>query len=105
MDGNLSQGGMIPGGAPFGGPDLQGSMRVDHQGQHPHTMHHHQHPLHRHGSSTHTSDHDGFPRRPCTTLIKTCPWLITIKEMGGKTRPVMRMSQAIPKKVLMVTMM
>ncbi|KAG5231008.1 stress response protein [Salix suchowensis] len=61
MAGNLSQGGMIPGGAPFGGPDLQGSMRVHHQGQHPHTMHHHQHPLHRHGSSTHTSDHDGFP--------------------------------------------
>ncbi|KAJ6412516.1 hypothetical protein OIU84_005547 [Salix udensis] len=61
MAGNLSQGGMIPGGAPFGGPDLQGSMRVHHQGQHPHTMHHHQHPLHRHGSSTHPSDHDGFP--------------------------------------------
>ncbi|KAJ6306836.1 hypothetical protein OIU78_022031 [Salix suchowensis] len=59
MAGNLSRGGMIPGGAPFGGPDLQGSMRVHHQGQH--TMHHHQHPLHRHGSSTHPSDHDGFP--------------------------------------------
>ncbi|KAJ6998184.1 hypothetical protein D5086_011194 [Populus alba] len=61
MEGNLSQGGIIPGGAPFGGPDLQGSMRVHHQGQHPHIVHHHQHPIHRQGSSTHPSVHDGFP--------------------------------------------
>ncbi|KAJ6405471.1 hypothetical protein OIU84_013436 [Salix udensis] len=61
MEGNLSQGGMIPSGASFGGLDLQGSMRVPHQAQHPHTVHHHQHPLHRQGSSTLTSVEDGFP--------------------------------------------
>ncbi|KAF2291205.1 hypothetical protein GH714_020648 [Hevea brasiliensis] len=31
MEGNLSQGGMMPGGAPFGGLDLQGSIRLRHQ--------------------------------------------------------------------------
>jgi hypothetical protein len=36
MEGNLSQGGMIPaGGASFEGFDLHGSMRVHHQAQHP----------------------------------------------------------------------
>ncbi|KAJ9166799.1 hypothetical protein P3X46_021499 [Hevea brasiliensis] len=61
MEGNLSQGSMIPGGTPFGGLDLQGSMRVNQQAQHQHSIHHQPHPLHRQGSSVHPSIHEGFP--------------------------------------------
>ncbi|KAH7568061.1 hypothetical protein ACOSP7_009568 [Xanthoceras sorbifolium] len=64
MEGNLSQGGLIPGGASFGGLDLQGSMRVHHQVQHhSNTLHQHQHPhpIPRQGSSVHPSIHEGFP--------------------------------------------
>ncbi|KAH9757557.1 hypothetical protein WN944_008359 [Citrus x changshan-huyou] len=62
MEGNLSQGGMIPGGASFGGIDLQGSMRVHHQAQHPHAMHPHHHTINpRQGPSVHPSIHEGFP--------------------------------------------
>ncbi|KAJ9166798.1 hypothetical protein P3X46_021499 [Hevea brasiliensis] len=61
MEGNLSQGSMIPGGTPFGGLDLQGSMRVHQQAQHQHSIHHQPHPLHRQGSSVHPSIHEGFP--------------------------------------------
>ncbi|KAF4384126.1 hypothetical protein F8388_001364 [Cannabis sativa] len=39
MEGHLSHGGIIPGGASYGGLDLQGSIRAQHQGQHPHTIH------------------------------------------------------------------
>ncbi|KAG2663092.1 hypothetical protein I3760_16G011200 [Carya illinoinensis] len=60
MDGNLSQGGLIPGGASYGGFDLQGSMRVHHQAQHPHPGHQHQSRA-RQGSSVHPSIHVGFP--------------------------------------------
>ncbi|KAF2291215.1 hypothetical protein P3X46_028444 [Hevea brasiliensis] len=55
MEGNLSQGSMIPGGTPFGGLDLQGSMRVHQQAQHQHAVHHQQLPLHQQGF------HEGFP--------------------------------------------
>ncbi|CAN0921565.1 hypothetical protein LINGRAHAP2_LOCUS32660 [Linum grandiflorum] len=41
MEGNTSQGGMFSGGLPFGGLDLQGSMRIHHQPQHhPHAVSH-----------------------------------------------------------------
>jgi hypothetical protein len=60
MERNLSQGDMIPGGSSYGGFDSQGSMRVHHQAQHPHSMHQHQsHP--RQGPSVHPSIHVGFP--------------------------------------------
>ncbi|CAN1130185.1 hypothetical protein LINPERPRIM_LOCUS13079 [Linum perenne] len=59
MEGNTSQGGMFSGGPPFGGLDLQGSMRIHHPAQHPHTVNHH--PVHRQGSSAHASIHEGFP--------------------------------------------
>ncbi|KAJ4700956.1 Sequence-specific DNA binding transcription factor [Melia azedarach] len=60
MEGNLSQGGMIPGGSSFGGLDLQGSMRVHHQAQHhPHPMHQHPHTITR--PAIHPSVHEGFP--------------------------------------------
>lgn len=60
MERNLSQGDMIPGGSSYGGFDLQGSMRVHHQAQQPHSMHQHQsHP--RQGPSVHPSIHVGFP--------------------------------------------
>ncbi|KAJ8762862.1 hypothetical protein K2173_022991 [Erythroxylum novogranatense] len=62
MEGNLSQGGMIPGGPSFGGLELQGSMRVHHQAQHPQVMHQQQqHNVHRQGSAVHPSIHEGFP--------------------------------------------
>lgn len=62
MEGNLSQGGMIPGGASFGGLDLQGSMRVHHQAQHhQHTLHQHHHPIPHQGSSVRPSIQEGFP--------------------------------------------
>ncbi|XP_015942542.1 uncharacterized protein LOC107467844 [Arachis duranensis] len=57
MEGNLSQGGLMQGGASFGGFDLPGSIRVHHQGQHPHTMHQQHQNLPRQGSSV----HEGFP--------------------------------------------
>ncbi|GAV91635.1 Myb_DNA-bind_4 domain-containing protein [Cephalotus follicularis] len=60
MEGNLSQGGMIPGGASYTGLDLQGSMRVHYQAQDPHPILHHHHNL-RQGSSVHASIHEGFP--------------------------------------------
>lgn len=53
MEGNLSQGGMHPGGASFGGIDLQGSGRVHHH-TNMHQSHHH---TPRQGSSI----HEGFP--------------------------------------------
>ncbi|KAA3465187.1 Sequence-specific DNA binding transcription factor [Gossypium australe] len=57
MEGNLSRA-MIPGGSPFGGLDLQGSMMVHHHAQNPHNIHHHHHhPNPRRG----TSAHPGFP--------------------------------------------
>lgn len=61
MERNLSQGDMIPGGSSYGGFDLQGSMRVHPQAQHPHSMHqqHQSHP--RQGPSVHPSIHVGFP--------------------------------------------
>lgn len=63
MEGNLSQGGMNPGGGSYGGLDLQGSMRVHHHEQHPHNIHqHHHHHLNpRQGASVHPSIHEGFP--------------------------------------------
>ncbi|KAM1042715.1 hypothetical protein ACFX13_034832 [Malus domestica] len=62
MEGNLSQGGggLVPGGASFGGLDLQGSMRGQHQTQHPHTIHHHLPHPHQ-GSLVHPSIPEGFP--------------------------------------------
>lgn len=61
MEGHLSQGGMIPGGSPYGGLDLQGSMRSHHhQGQHPHSVHQH-HPHQCQSPSVHPSIHEGFP--------------------------------------------
>ncbi|XP_020238100.1 uncharacterized protein LOC109817293 [Cajanus cajan] len=62
MEGNLSQGGMIQGGASFGGFDLPNSIRVHLQQaqQHPHSMNQHQtHPCL--GSSVQSSFQDGFP--------------------------------------------
>ncbi|XP_044474525.1 uncharacterized protein LOC123202624 [Mangifera indica] len=62
MKGNLSQGGMIPGGDSFGGLDLQGSMKVHHQTQqHPHILHQHHHPIPHQGSLVCPSIHEGFP--------------------------------------------
>ncbi|KAJ9146132.1 hypothetical protein P3X46_028438 [Hevea brasiliensis] len=61
MEGNLSQGGMMPGGAPFGGLDLQGSIRLRHQAPYAHTVNQQQHPGHRQGSSIHPSVHEAFP--------------------------------------------
>lgn len=57
MEGNLSQGGMLPGGASFGGLDLQGSLRVHHHNQHPHSIQ----PSHHHTSRQRSSIHEGFP--------------------------------------------
>ncbi|XP_010539734.1 PREDICTED: uncharacterized protein LOC104813711 [Tarenaya hassleriana] len=59
MEGNFSQGGMVPGGPPYGGGfDLQGSIRV----HHPNAMHHHQHnPNPRPDSSARPSLHEGLP--------------------------------------------
>ncbi|PPS15281.1 hypothetical protein GOBAR_AA05285 [Gossypium barbadense] len=61
MEGNLSQGGMIPGGGSFGGLDLQGSMRVHNHAQNPHSIHQHHHPNPRQGASLHASIHEDFP--------------------------------------------
>lgn len=61
MEGHLSQGGRIPGGASFVGLDLQGSMRAHHQTQHPHNLHQQHHPNPRQGSMVHPSIHEGFP--------------------------------------------
>lgn len=61
MEGNLSQGGMVPGGAPFGGLDLQGSIRLSHQAQYAHAVHQQQHPVQRQGSLIHPSVHEAFP--------------------------------------------
>lgn len=58
MEGGLSQGGMIPGGSSFSGLDLQTSIRVHNQPQHPTTIHQHHH---RQGSSVHPALHEGFP--------------------------------------------
>ncbi|KAI4348079.1 hypothetical protein L6164_008840 [Bauhinia variegata] len=60
MEGNLSQGGIIPSGASYGGFDLPGSMRVHHLAQHSQCMHQHQAHL-RQGASVHSSIHKGFP--------------------------------------------
>uniref|UniRef100_A0A5B6YU65 Putative Sequence-specific DNA binding transcription factors n=1 Tax=Davidia involucrata TaxID=16924 RepID=A0A5B6YU65_DAVIN len=62
MEGNLSSGNMIPGGGSYGALDLQGSMRVHHQQQHPLALHQHHHSLPRQGSMVHhPSVHEGFP--------------------------------------------
>ncbi|GLU16534.1 hypothetical protein SLE2022_329650 [Rubroshorea leprosula] len=61
MEGNISQGGMLPAGGSFVGLDLQGSARVHHHTQHPHNIHQHHHTNPRQGSSVHASIHEGFP--------------------------------------------
>ncbi|KAK4756188.1 hypothetical protein SAY87_006315 [Trapa incisa] len=43
MEGNMAQGGMIPGGPSFGGIDLQRSLQIHHQGPPSHVIHHSQH--------------------------------------------------------------
>ncbi|XP_059631605.1 uncharacterized protein LOC132274360 [Cornus florida] len=63
MQGNLSSGNMISGSGSYGGLDLQGSMRVHHQQQHPIPLHQHHHPLPRQGSMVNPSIHEGFPFR------------------------------------------
>lgn len=61
MEGHLAQGGVVPGGASYGGLDLQGSLRAHHQAQQPHTIHQQHLPNQRQGSSVHPSIHEGFP--------------------------------------------
>ena len=78
MEGNLPQGGIIQGGTSFGGFDLP--IRVQHQAQHPHTMHQHQtHP--RQGSSVHSTVHDGFPLTMGT--MQNCDQTISLADIGG----------------------
>ncbi|KAI4389734.1 hypothetical protein MLD38_001930 [Melastoma candidum] len=60
MEGNMSQGGMIPGNPSYGGLDLQRSVQMQSQGHSPHQLHQH----HSHGRQTsmvHPSVHDAFP--------------------------------------------
>lgn len=61
MEGNLSSGSMMPGNSSFGGLDLQGSMRVHHQQQHPFSLHQHHPSNPRHGSLAHQTIHENFP--------------------------------------------
>ncbi|XP_044511767.1 uncharacterized protein LOC123229846 [Mangifera indica] len=85
MEGNLSQGGMIPGGAPFGGLDLQGSMRVHHQAQHhPHNLHQHHHPIPHQGSSVRPSINEGFPLTIGT--MQSCDQTITMADYNKGER-------------------
>lgn len=60
MEGNLSQGGLIPGGTSYGGLDLQGPFKVHNQGQHSHALHQQHHPHTRQGSSANPSIQEGF---------------------------------------------
>ncbi|KAB1220852.1 hypothetical protein CJ030_MR3G023980 [Morella rubra] len=83
MEGNLSQGGLIPGGASYGGFDLQGSMRVHNQGQHPHTIHQHQ-SRPRQGSSVHPSVHVGFPLTMGS--IQNCDQTISVADFNKGER-------------------
>jgi len=83
MEGNLPQGGIIQGGTSFGGFDLPGSIRVQHQAQHPHAMHQHQtHP--RQGSSVHSTVHDVFPLTMGT--LQNCDQTISMTEFSKGDR-------------------
>ncbi|KAK8572203.1 hypothetical protein V6N13_047818 [Hibiscus sabdariffa] len=62
MEGNLSQGGMLPGGGSYGGLDLQGSMRVHNHAQNPRGIPQHHHPNPCHGASVHSIDEDFAPK-------------------------------------------
>ncbi|KAJ7974060.1 Sequence-specific DNA binding transcription factor [Quillaja saponaria] len=73
MEGNLSQGGIVPGGAAYCGFDLQGSMRV-HHAQQPHTIHHHQ---------THPRI-DGFPLT--MESMQNCDQTIPMADFGKGER-------------------
>ncbi|KAF5735357.1 hypothetical protein HS088_TW15G00859 [Tripterygium wilfordii] len=84
MEGNLSQGSMEPGLTPYGGLDLQGSMRAPPQGPHPHTIRH-QHQLFRcQSSSVHTSMHEGFPLTMGAPNASDQPVSVTDFSMGEK---------------------
>ncbi|KAF5467753.1 hypothetical protein F2P56_011972 [Juglans regia] len=83
MEGNLSQGGMITGGASYGGFDLQGSMRVHHQAQHPHTIHHHQSRPGQ-GTSVHPSVHVGLPLSMGS--IQNCDQTIPVADFNSGER-------------------
>ncbi|KAM7260208.1 hypothetical protein ACFE04_015949 [Oxalis oulophora] len=61
MDGNMSQGGMIPGGALYGGLDLQGSMRAHYQPQNLLNMQQQQQQLQVNPRQGSLSIHEGFP--------------------------------------------
>ncbi|KAK7380480.1 hypothetical protein VNO78_32991 [Psophocarpus tetragonolobus] len=84
MEGNLSQGGgMIQGGGSFGGFDLPGPMRVQRQGQHPHSMNQLQtHPCQ--GSSGHSAVHDGFPLSMGT--LQNCDQTMSMAEFSQGDR-------------------
>lgn len=86
MEGNLSQGGLIPGRGSFGGLDLQGSMGV-HQGQHhSNAMHQHQHSnaLPRQGSTVNPSFHDRFPLTIAT--MQSCDQNISVGDFNKGDR-------------------
>ncbi|KAK8510645.1 hypothetical protein V6N13_110148 [Hibiscus sabdariffa] len=58
MEGNLSQGGMVPGGSSYGGLELQGSLGVQNHAQNPHCLPQHHHPNPRQGASVHSINED-----------------------------------------------
>ncbi|KAJ7969824.1 Sequence-specific DNA binding transcription factor [Quillaja saponaria] len=76
MEGNLSRGGMVPGGAPYCDFDLQGSMRV----QHPHSVHHHQ--THPRQGSLHSPI--GFPLTMGS--MQSCDQTISMADFGKGER-------------------
>ncbi|KAG6602183.1 hypothetical protein SDJN03_07416, partial [Cucurbita argyrosperma subsp. sororia] len=73
MEGSLSQEGLIPGGASYGGPDFQGSFKVHNQAQH-HHLHTHQ------GSSLNPSIQEGF------LLLQNCDHTISLVDYSKGER-------------------
>ncbi|XP_022990368.1 uncharacterized protein LOC111487246 [Cucurbita maxima] len=73
MEGSLSQEGLIPGGASYGGPDLQGSFKVHNQAQHHHLQTHQ-------GSSVNPSIQEGF------LLLQNCDHTMSLVDYSKGDR-------------------
>ncbi|KAE8683413.1 U6 snRNA-associated Sm-like protein LSm3-like [Hibiscus syriacus] len=81
MEGNLSQGGMVPVGGSHGGLDLQGSMRVHNHGKNPHDMPQHHHPNSRQGAASVHSINEDFALKMGS--MQNCDQIISMTDYKG----------------------
>lgn len=84
MEGNMSQGGMIPGNPAYGGLDLPRSIQIHGQAQQSHCLHQHHHSHPRQTTGVHPSIHEGFPLTMGT--LPGCDQMISVGDFNKGER-------------------